>query len=112
MEFLAASVRHLHALYPTFAHYYLSDETVPKTSEDDTIDLAQLICPILDFISAVTRHGKSKEWLESSLEELVSAIFNYAQITHEDVRNFVFSMPFPLKEVHRKRRGQTMQMRS
>lgn len=85
---MTASVLHLHALFPTFAHYYLTDEeAVPRTSEDETIDLAQLVCPILDFVSAVARYGKSKEWLESNLQQLVPAIFNYVQITHDDVCN-------------------------
>ncbi|KAF9445285.1 ARM repeat-containing protein [Macrolepiota fuliginosa MF-IS2] len=85
VEFLTASVRHLHALYPTFAHYYIADEeSVPNSSEDEVIDLAQLICPILDLVSAVIRHGKCKEWLGANLQELISGIFDYAQITHED----------------------------
>lgn len=89
-DFLAASVHHLHALFPTFIRYYLtSEDNVPGTSEDETIDLVQLICPIIDFVSAVTRYGKSKEWLQANLHQIVSAIFNYAQITQDDVRNFL-----------------------
>lgn len=88
-DFLTASVLHLHALFPVFNHYYLVDEeAVPRTSEDDdTIDLAQLVCPILDFVSETVRHGKSKAWLESNLQQLVLAVFNYVQITHDDVRH-------------------------
>ncbi|KAF5352862.1 hypothetical protein D9756_006082 [Leucocoprinus leucothites] len=88
-DFLAASISHLHVLYPTFAHYYLaSEDSVPSTSEDETIDLAQLISPVIDFVSGVTRHGKTKEWLEANLQQIVAVIFNYAQITQDDEENW------------------------
>ncbi len=97
-DFLTASVQHLHALYPTFSHFYLADEeAVPNNSEDEIIDLAQLVCPILDFVSTVSRQAKSKEWLVSNLQDLVPAILNYAQITHEDVREIVFVNVYSLK---------------
>lgn len=90
-DVLTSSVYHLRALYPTFVHYYLADEeAVPSTSEDDVIDLAQLVCPILDFVSASSRQAKSKEWLVSNLQDLVLATLNYAQITHDDVRCGLF----------------------
>jgi hypothetical protein len=90
-EFLTASVHHLQVLSPTFSHYYItSEDSVPGTSEDETIDLAQLVCPILDFVAAMTRHGKVKEWLQSNLHQIVTAVFNYAQMTQDDVRNSLF----------------------
>ncbi|EKM84237.1 hypothetical protein AGABI1DRAFT_52094 [Agaricus bisporus var. burnettii JB137-S8] len=90
-DFLTASVLHLHALFPVFNHYYLVDEeAVPRTSEDDdTIDLAQLVCPILDFVSETVRHGKSKAWLESNLQQLVLAVFNYEETWAVDANAFV-----------------------
>ncbi|KXN85718.1 Importin-9 [Leucoagaricus sp. SymC.cos] len=89
IDFLGASIHHLQSLQPAFSHFYLTDkEPVPTTSEDETIDLAQLISPIIDFISDVTRRGKSKEWLEANLHQLVSVIFNYSQITQDDEENW------------------------
>jgi len=85
--FLTASLNHLRVLYPTFSHYYLSATgTVPSTSEDESIELPQLLCPIIDFLSAVTRGGKGREWLgEENLLSLVAFIFNYVQMTDDDV---------------------------
>lgn len=86
-EFLAASLNHLQVLYPTFSHYYLSaTEAVPSTSEDESIELPQLLCPIIDFLSAVTRGAKGREWLggENILSVVVS-MFNYVQMTDDDV---------------------------
>lgn len=89
-DFLAASISHLDALFPTFAHYYISSEdSVPITSEDDTIELPQLVSSIFDFMSTVARHGKTKGWLEANLQQIVSVIFGYAQITKDDVRDLL-----------------------
>ena len=80
-------------LYSTFDHYYLksADTVVPKSSEEDNIELAQLICPILDFVGAVARGGKAKDWFNGGNESaLVAAVFNYVQMTNEDV-SFVHS---------------------
>jgi hypothetical protein len=111
-DYLTASVLHLHALFPVFDHFYLADEeAVPRTSEDDeTIDLAQLVCPILDFVSETVRHGKSKAWLESNLQQLVSAVFNYVQITHDDVRDGFRNDTSLLIVGYRKKLGPLMQM--
>ena len=86
-DFFAASLNHLHVLYPTFSHYYLSaTEAVPSTSEDESIELPQLLCPIIDFLSAVTRGAKGREWLgEENILSLVAYMFNYVQMTDDDV---------------------------
>ena len=86
-EFLAASLHHLRVFYPTFSHYYLSvTEAVPSTSEDESIELPQLLCPIIDFVSAVTRGGRGGEWLgEENMLSLVASMFNYVQMTDDDV---------------------------
>ncbi|EMD32596.1 hypothetical protein CERSUDRAFT_161550 [Gelatoporia subvermispora B] len=73
-DFLAASLNHLNALLPAFVHYYiLSEDSAPGSSEDEPIDLAQLACPILDFVSRVGRSGRGKEWFQqdnlSTLED-------------------------------------------
>ena len=48
--------------------------------------LPQLICPILDFLSSVIRGGKAKTWFEgNNLTAVISAVFQYAQMTDEDV---------------------------
>lgn len=74
-------------LYPTFSHYYLSaTEAVPSTSEDENIELPQLLCPVIDFLSAVTRGAKGREWLgEENIQSLVTSMFNYVQMTDDDV---------------------------
>lgn len=92
-DLLTASLNHLQALYPTFARFYLSSsESVPRSSEDESIELPQLICPIIDFVAAVTRGGKAKEWFDGgNLAALISAVFNFVQMTDEDVRNSVHS---------------------
>ena len=86
-EFLTASLNHLTVLYPTFSHYYLSaTEAVPSTSEDESIELPQLLCPIIDFLSTVIRGGKAREWLgEENMLSLVVSMFNYVQMTDDDV---------------------------
>jgi hypothetical protein len=86
-DFLAASLNHFQALYPTFAQFYLSSsEPAPGSSEDETIELPQLLCPILDFVTSVARGGKAKEWFaEGNLNALISAVFSFAQMTDEDV---------------------------
>jgi len=89
-DFLAASINHLNALFPTFAHYYInSEDSVPITSEDDTIELPQLVSSIFDFMSTVARHGKTKGWLEVNLQQIIFVIFGYAQITKDDVRDLL-----------------------
>ncbi|KAL0951964.1 hypothetical protein HGRIS_008615 [Hohenbuehelia grisea] len=85
-DFLSSSVAHLHQLYPTFERCYLdATDAVPGTSEDGSIELAQLTCPLLDFVGAVARGGKARDWFnEANLSVLVSAVLNHVQITNED----------------------------
>lgn len=85
-DFLTASLNHFQALYPTFAQFYLSaSEPAPRSSEDESIELPQLLCPILDFITAVTRGGKAREWIvEENLDTLILVVFNFVQMTDED----------------------------
>ncbi|KAG6872765.1 hypothetical protein C0995_006804 [Termitomyces sp. Mi166 len=84
--FLTASLVHLQALHPAFTEYYLSSSgAAPGSSEDDVIELHQLICPILDFASAVTRGGKARDWFNTdNLGALITAIFDFVQMTDED----------------------------
>ncbi|TFK42052.1 armadillo-type protein [Crucibulum laeve] len=90
-DFLAASVNHLHVLYPTFAHYYLSSaDSAPSTSEDENIELPQLISPILDFVAAVTRSGKVRDWYdENNLPALISAVFNFEETWTNNANAFI-----------------------
>jgi importin-9 len=92
-DFLTASLNHFQALYSTFAQFYLSSsEPAPRSSEDESVELPQLLCPILDFISSVTRGGKAREWfVEINRSRLISAIFNFVQMTDEDVSPRFFS---------------------
>ncbi|KAJ7459076.1 armadillo-type protein [Mycena galericulata] len=84
--FLSISLSHLQSLYGTFSQYYLStNESAPRSSENETIELPQLICPIFDFTAAVTRGGKSKGWFENqNLSALIASIFNFLQMTNDD----------------------------
>lgn len=86
-DLLAASLHHLQSLYPAFEHYYIAaSDPVPQTSEDETVELPQLICPLIDFVGSVVRGGKARSWfVDGQLTSLISAIFNLAQMTDEDV---------------------------
>ncbi|KAI0673956.1 ARM repeat-containing protein [Trametes maxima] len=85
-DFLTAALNHLSALFPTFTHYYLqSSASVPRSSEDETIELTHLACPLLDFVSSAGRSGKAKDWFEGdNLAGLVSGVFSWVQMTGED----------------------------
>ncbi|KAJ7040268.1 ARM repeat-containing protein [Mycena alexandri] len=85
-EYLSISLNHLHSLYGTFSQYYLSsNESAPRSSENESIELPQLICPIFDFTASVTRGGKSKGWFENqNLSALIASVFNFLQMTNED----------------------------
>ncbi|KAH6916745.1 armadillo-type protein [Coprinopsis sp. MPI-PUGE-AT-0042] len=85
-DFLNSALHQLQALYPIFTHYYLaSSDSVPQTSEDESVELPQLICPIMDFISASMRGRKARGWFTGdNLPLLVSAVFNLSQVTDED----------------------------
>jgi importin-9 len=90
---LSASLHHLQVLFPTFTHFYLSSSvSAPNSSEDEHVGLPHLVCPLIDFVSSATRAGKAKEWFDSgNLPSLVGAIFNYVQMTDEDVSNVFFA---------------------
>ncbi|KAL1950948.1 hypothetical protein VTO73DRAFT_97 [Trametes versicolor] len=85
-DFLSASLNHLSALFPTFNYYYLrSIAPVPRSSEDETIELTQLVCPMLDFVANVARSGKAKDWFTGeNLTGLISGVFNWVQMTSDD----------------------------
>ncbi|KAG6857312.1 hypothetical protein H0H87_006505 [Tephrocybe sp. NHM501043] len=85
-DFLSMSLVHLQALRPEFIQYYLSSsDSAPGSSEDEPIELPQLISPIMDFAAAVTRGGKARDWFTSdNLNAIVVAIFDFVQMTHED----------------------------
>ncbi|KAJ7754965.1 armadillo-type protein [Mycena maculata] len=84
--YLTISLSHLQSLYGTFSQFYLSsNESAPRSSENETIELPQLICPIFDFTGAVTRGGKSKAWFENQkFSALIASVFNFLQMTNED----------------------------
>lgn len=84
---MPASLVHLNTLFTTFDRYYLaSTESVPSSSEDETIELPQLITSIMDFVSSVVRAGRAKEWFTGdNAVSLISAIFSYIQMTDDDV---------------------------
>ncbi|KAF5393539.1 hypothetical protein D9757_000551 [Collybiopsis confluens] len=85
-DLLPAALVHLNSLYATFDRYYLaSSETVPSSSEDESIELPQVITSIMDFVSAIARGGRAKAWLTSdNATALVSAVFDYIQMTDDD----------------------------
>ncbi|KAJ6520160.1 armadillo-type protein [Mycena sanguinolenta] len=85
-DYLSMSLSHLHSLYGPFSQYYLSSaESAPRSSENESIELPQLICPIFDFTAAVTRGGKSKGWFESqNLSALIASVFSFLQMTSDD----------------------------
>ncbi|KAF8963883.1 armadillo-type protein [Flammula alnicola] len=89
-DLLAASLNHLRVLYPTFCTYCLAaTESAPNTSEDESIELPQLLCPILDFLAAVIRGGKFREWLvDENIMAIVSSVFAFVQMTDEDVETW------------------------
>jgi hypothetical protein len=86
-DFLSASLQHLQVLFLTFTHFYLSPSASPPgSSEDERVGLPHLVCPLIDFVSTVTRGGKVKEWFDAgNLQGLVGAVFNYVQMTEDDV---------------------------
>ena len=83
---LNAALLHLSTLYPTFHRYYLQQAAaVPRSSEDETIELIHLICPMLDFVANVARSGRAKEWFEGDhLSSLITLVFTWTQMTHDD----------------------------
>jgi hypothetical protein len=86
-DFLATSLNHLRVLYSTFSTYYLTGtDSVPTTSEDDTIELSHLLCPIIDFLAAVIRGGKARDWItDDNVLDVVSSVYAFVQMTDDDV---------------------------
>ena len=85
--YVAAALRHLHALYPTFVRYYLTDSVpVPNSSEGEPIELYRLITVLVDFISDAARQSKSRvSFDEGTLGKLVNALVQWTQMTKENV---------------------------
>jgi hypothetical protein len=85
--YVAAALRHLHALYPTFVRYYLTDSVpVPNSSEGEPIELYKLITGLVDFVSDATRQSKSRvSFDEGTLGKLVNALVQWTQMTKENV---------------------------
>jgi hypothetical protein len=112
--YLDASLRHLQVMSETYDTFYISGSgSAPGSSEEETVEIPHLICPLFDFVSNVVRGGKAKEWLQvENLNSLVSAIFSYSQMTADDVRSIhVFAFGCLLID-RRKRRGRQMPMLS
>ncbi|KAF8577246.1 ARM repeat-containing protein [Ramaria rubella] len=89
-ELLDASMQHLQILLPTFQLYYLDPSgTPPASSEDETVSLPRLACPIIDFTSNVARSSAARLWFQPAhLEQLTSTIFHWVQMTGEDEENW------------------------
>ncbi|KAJ7597774.1 ARM repeat-containing protein [Mycena floridula] len=85
-DLLRLSLTNLNSVYPTFERYYLaSSDPVPPSTEDEPIELTHLISAILDFLAAVARGGKAKDWFTSeSLVPLISSVFSFTQMTDND----------------------------
>jgi hypothetical protein len=86
--YVTASLRHLHALYPTYVQYYLADSTaVPNSSEGEPIELYKLAAPLVDFVTGATRQSRARvSFDEGTLAQLVDALVQWAQMTKENVR--------------------------
>jgi hypothetical protein len=89
--YVTTSLRHLHALYPTYVQYYLADSTVvPNSSEGEPIELYKLAAPLVDFVTGATRQSiESKARVsfdEGTLTQLVDALVQWGHMTKENVR--------------------------
>lgn len=87
-ELLNIALAHLQVLLPAFSKYYLSksSDSPPTASEEESIELFMLGCPIIDFIAAITRSSKAKSWLQpSNVEALIVALCGWMQMTEDDV---------------------------
>lgn len=86
---------------------------MPPSSEDEAIELPQLITSVMDFVSSVARNGQAKDWFagDNSIA-LVSAVFDYIQMTDDDVRASCLITANCLNFVaqYRKKFGPTMPM--
>ena len=86
-DLLNAAIHHLSVYYPTFNHYYLQQAAaIPHSSEDQTIELIHLVCPMLDFVSRIARSGRARDWFEGeNFSNLINSVFSWVQMTHGDV---------------------------
>ncbi|KAI9510750.1 ARM repeat-containing protein [Russula earlei] len=84
--YVTAALHHLHALYPTFVAYYLTDGlAVPNSSEGEPIELYRLITPLVDFVTGATRQSKARvAFDEGTLGKWVDALVQWAQMTKEN----------------------------
>jgi importin-9 len=89
---VAAALHHLHALYPTYVRYYLTDSvSVPNSSEGEPIELYKLITPLVDFVTGATRQSKARVSLEQGpLGKLVDALVQWSQMTKENVSHLPY----------------------
>ncbi|KAL4070440.1 armadillo-type protein [Scleroderma citrinum] len=95
-DYLNAALHHLQVTYDVYNHCYITaDTTALGSSEDEAVELPQLICPIFDFFSSVTRGGKAREWLSTSnltaLEETWATNAN-AFVAQEEDENQVYGV--------------------
>ncbi|KIM47710.1 hypothetical protein M413DRAFT_62252 [Hebeloma cylindrosporum] len=90
-DFLTASLNHLRVLYDTFSTYYLAaTDSVPVTSEDEVIELPHLLCPVIDFLAAVVRGGKARDWLaDENVLDVVSSVFSLIETWASNANVFV-----------------------
>lgn len=88
-SYLAGTLHHLKFIYPLYKGCYITGvQPTLRSSEDEAVELPYLICPMFDFLSNVIRGGKAKEWLKAqNLTDLVDLIFQYGQMTADDVRS-------------------------
>lgn len=100
--YMNSSLKHLSVLLPTFTHFYVvGTDSPPGSSEDDAVGIPDLVCPLLDFVSATIRRGKAKDWLTAETSDvLVGSVINYAQMTEEDVSNIFIKIWFPELTLH------------
>lgn len=93
-SFLDSSLSHLKNVFPAYEIYYINATgPVPGSSEDEAVELPYLVCPLFDLVSNVVRGGRAKKWLDpenqsQNLTNLVGVIFQFAQMTAEDVGIF------------------------
>lgn len=91
-SFLDSSLTHLKSIFPAYEIYDINAaESVPTSTEDEAIELPHLICPLFDLVSNIVRGGRAKQWLDpkyqsQNLTNLVGVVFQFAQMTAEDVR--------------------------
>lgn len=99
VNLLPLMVNHLTSLLPFHTLYSLSstsDVSPPSSTEPDGEDITieQLVCPIVDFLTEITRAGRLvKGWTEGkenvetlALREVVGAVLGFTSMTVEEVR--------------------------